>query len=395
MAEIRTVPVSSLKPAPYNPRRIDAGAMAGLEKSIERFGLVEPLIFNERSGFVVGGHQRLKVLRAKKIRETQVVVVDLDETDEKALNVALNNPAITGEFSDKLGDLLAEIEKMNGALFADLRLDQLLAESDAKRRKFLAQDDLDDAPEPPADPVTQPGDVWVLDRHRLICGDSTDEKVVARLMGGGGLANLVFTDPPYGVNYDGGATVRRKLMGDDSTDLYGPACQMAARFSDERAPLYLWHAGIKSIAAAAAAAAAAYDIRCEIVWNKNIAQFGAFSAQYHQKHEPCYYCVKSKPPRWFGPTNEVTVWDVDRSQKNEYHPTQKPIALVERALNNSSADGAIVLDLFGGSGSTLIACEASHRSARLVELDPAYCDVIVERWQTLTGAKAIRNGIRS
>lgn len=161
---------------------------------------------------------------------------------------------------------------------------------------------------------------------------------------------------------------------------------MAAAYSDDKAPLYLWHAGVKGIAAAAAAAAAGYEIRCELVWNKNQAQFGSLSAQYKQKHEPCYYCVKrGHPPRWYGPTNEVTVWDHNRSAVNDFHPTQKPVALGERALTNSSERGSVVLDLFGGSGSTLIAAHSLNRKARLMEIDPIYCDVICRRFQEHTG----------
>jgi DNA modification methylase len=168
---------------------------------------------------------------------------------------------------------------------------------------------------------------------------------------------------------------------------------MAFKFSDDKAPLYLWHAGVKGIAAAAAAAAAAagYEIRCELVWNKNQAQFGALSAQYKQKHEPAYYCFKrGSAPRWFGPTNEVTVWDVDRASKNEFHPTQKPTELATRAMRNSSQPGHVVLDLFLGSGATLIAAEESNRRCFGLELSPAYCDVIVARWEKFSGKKAER-----
>lgn len=147
---------------------------------------------------------------------------------------------------------------------------------------------------------------------------------------------------------------------------------------------------MKGIAAAAAAAAAGWEIRCQIIWNKNQAQFGALTAQYKAKHEPAYYChKKGKTPRWFGPTNEVTVWDHDRASVNEYHPTQKPVALAERAIGNSSAPGDLVADFFLGSGSTIIAAEQTGRRCYGTELSPAYCDVIVERWQNLTGREAV------
>jgi hypothetical protein len=193
--EIRRVPVKSLKPAPYNPRRIDPAAMAGLEKSLERFGVVEPIIVNNRDGkmTVVGGHQRLKVLRSNKVPETDVIVVDLDDTDEKALNLALNNPAISGEFSDKLADLLAEVHRDNAALFLDLRLDVLLGQAGPIP---LGTDDPDDIPPLPKVPITQPGDLWELGNHRLICGDSSDPATVTRLLDGQKI-NLAITSPPY------------------------------------------------------------------------------------------------------------------------------------------------------------------------------------------------------
>jgi DNA modification methylase len=225
------------------------------------------------------------------------------------------------------------------------------------------------------------GDLWQIGDHRLLCGDSTKKEDVGRVMGEM-KADMVFTDPPYGVDYDGGTTKRKKLEGDTGTELYKPCCLMARDFSDDKAPLYLWHAGVKGIAAAAAAAAAAagYEIRCELVWNKNIAQFGALSAQYKQKHEPAYYCFKKgKAPRWFGPTNEVTVWDVDRSSVNEFHPTQKPPELAIRAIKNSTETGNIVADWFGGSGATMVACQNTKRKCRMIELTPDYCAVILQR----------------
>jgi hypothetical protein len=202
--------VSELRPAPYNPRRIDPAAMAGLTKSMERFGVVQPIIINARSGnTVIGGHQRLKVLRAKKVRETDVVIVDLSDIDERALNVALNSDALSGSFTDDLQGLLAEIEAADGQLFADLRLGDLLAEIESNG-DFAER--ADDAPELPKVAVTQPGDVWTLGRHRLICGDSANEDVIARLLGTERVDCLV-TDPPYGVDYGAKNALMNSLDG--------------------------------------------------------------------------------------------------------------------------------------------------------------------------------------
>ncbi|MGA8575964.1 MAG: DNA methyltransferase [Candidatus Cybelea sp.] len=190
--QIRVVPLVALRPAPYNPRRIDRAAMAGLTKSMERFGDVQPIVWNQRSGYIVGGHQRLKVLKRTKVQEAAVVVVDLDETEEKALNVALNSRHLAGEFTDALQALLAEIQADDAALFSDLRFDALLAE--AQEPVGLVDPDL--VPQRPKTPVTQSRDLWELGRHRLLCGDCRDAPSLTRLFGGARVT-LALTSPPY------------------------------------------------------------------------------------------------------------------------------------------------------------------------------------------------------
>jgi len=232
------------------------------------------------------------------------------------------------------------------------------------------------------------GDIWTLGNHRLLCGDATKKEDVERLMDGK-KADMVFTDPPYGVNYDGGASnknKRERLVGDDQTGLFKPCCKMSFNYSSKNSPLYLWHAGTKGNAAAAAAAAidAGYEIRCEIIWHKLKAHFGAFTAQYMQKHEPLYYCYKKgNSVNWCGASNEVTVWEIDQSLRNEFHPTQKPVELAIRAIKNHKVN--IVADFFLGSGSTLIACEKTNRKCFGVEIVPGYCAVTLERWHEYTG----------
>jgi DNA modification methylase len=225
-----------------------------------------------------------------------------------------------------------------------------------------------------------------------MCGDSTSIDAVDKLMDGQ-KADMVFTDPPYGVDYDGGhATDKRrtKLENDDKTLMYAGALPIAYMASKDGAALYLWFADRFAKDVLVALDECNFQIRTWIIWNKNLAQFGAIGAQYKTKHEPCIYAFKKgKAPFWNGPNNEVTVWDVKRHSKNEFHPTQKPVELPVRAMENSSKGGDTVLDLFGGSGSTLIACEKINRHARLMELDPKYCDVIVKRWEDFTGKKAV------
>ena len=239
------------------------------------------------------------------------------------------------------------------------------------------------------------GDLFEIGEHRLLCGDSTDSDQVAKLMNGQ-KADMVFTDPPYGVDYQGGALTKRTKLDNDqkNTNIYEQVIPNLYLFTIDKVAMYIWHA-----AGYADMASHLWNndlqIRSQIIWNKNMAQFGALSAQYKQKHEPCFYCYKKgQSPYWYGLTNEVTVWDVKRESKNEYHPTQKPIELPERAINNSSKKNDIVIDLFGGSGSTMVAAQQLNRKARLMELDPKYCQVIVDRMKKLDPTLIIKkNGV--
>ena len=221
-----------------------------------------------------------------------------------------------------------------------------------------------------------------------MCGDSTKGDDVGRVMGGEKAA-LMITDPPYGVAYEGGsgnANKREKLAGDGDAGLY-------ARFLAvwDATPAYIWFADSKGHTVYNAAIDAGFTIRALIVWHKLKAHYGAFMAQYMQKHEPCLYCVKGGEP-WYGPSNEVTVWEIDQPARNEYHPTQKPVECMSRPMKNSSKVGDIVVDPFLGSGTTLIAAEQLGRRCFGIEISPAYCDVIVQRWENLTGKKAVLDG---
>ncbi|HSG63292.1 MAG TPA: site-specific DNA-methyltransferase [Pseudomonadales bacterium] len=226
------------------------------------------------------------------------------------------------------------------------------------------------------------GDIWKIGEHRLACGDCTDADTVARLMDGEKI-DCIVTDPPYGVDYDGGTTVREKLSGDGSADLYLPALSTWKSYCNHHVALYLWYADGDQViaqAVAQAVAQAGWQVRRNLIWNKNQAQYGALSQQYKQKHEPFLYChIKGKSPYWGGDGTEVTVWDVNRHSVNEFHPTQKPPALFERAINNSSRKNNIVFDGFAGSGTTFVACHNLSRRCRAIELLPTYCSVILQR----------------
>jgi len=231
---------------------------------------------------------------------------------------------------------------------------------------------------------TERGQVWTCGKHRVMCGDSTSAEDVATLMDGK-KADMVFTDPPYGVDYDGGTKRREKLDGDTSPSLYSAFLPITRKFIHPHAAVYLFYAD-GDAAVTTAVTTAGYEVRNTLVWNKNQAQFGALSAQYKQKHEPFLYChIKGHAPAWFGDTNEVTVWEVDRANRNEYHPTQKPIELAARALGNSTKATDVVLDLFLGGGSTLIAAEQTGRVCYGMEISPAYVAVTLQRYKDVTG----------
>lgn len=368
-------PIGELRVLEGNPRRGDVPAVM---RSLKRFGQRKPIVARADGTVIAGNHTLLAALELGW-PEIAVVVTDDDDAHAKAYALADNRTSALGSFD--LGDLTAMAVEVDAAdpellLAASYDLAELLGPAPGKN-------DPDDAPEPPADPVTRPGDLWQLGPHRLLCGDSTVATDVERLMDGK-LADLVFTDPPYGVGYTGGAKPREALHGDQlGTTIYADALPMLQLAAADHAALYLWYADAH--AAAAAAAAAGYVISAQVIWVKNNAQF-VTSAHYKGKHEPCYYAHrKGCSARWYGPNNEVTVWEANRANRNEWHPTQKPVELGERAIRNSSPQGGIVLDLFGGSGSTLIAAHGTGRRAYLMELDPRYCDVICRRYAEHTG----------
>lgn len=392
--KIEQIKIEKLIPYARNSRTHSDEQVAQVAASIREFGFTNPVLIDAEDG-IIAGHGR--VMAARKLSMTEVPCIrlgHLTETQKKAYIIADNKLALNSGWDEEmLGLELADLRE------ADFDLDLVgfdAAEIEAALNPVEVTDGLtdpDEVPDVPADPVTVLGDVWVLGNHRLMCGDSTSIDAVEKLMDGQ-KADMVFTDPPYGVDYDGGHAVkgkrREKLANDATADIYSDVLPMAYAASKDSAALYLWFSDSKSAAVTAAVTAAGYLVRNTLIWNKNMAQFGAIGAQYKSKHEPCLYCFKDgTAPFWQGPNNEVSVWDVKRESKNEFHPTQKPTELAERAFANSCPPMGIVLDLFGGSGSTLIACEKTGRVSMTMELNQPYCDVIVKRWQDFTGKKAI------
>ena len=395
--------IADLIPAPYNPRSISPSALDGLRHSVERFGLVEPVVWNRRTGRVVGGHQRLKVLQQLGQAETQVVVVDLDEIEEKALNVALNNPAIAGEFTADLHVLLAEINAALPELSDLLRFDDLADQT----RKLLAElspcDGLtapDDVPETPIEPITQPGDLWILGTHRLVCGDCRDPAVLALLMDGA-TASLFATDPPYGVAYDGTDGTSDEATSWDHFE--GPAefeafledaFRSSLRHLARDAAWYCWHASATAEHFRRVWHRLGIRAHQTITWVKPAAVLG-FSV-WQWRSEPCLmgWRQSHKPPLMPVADEHSNVWEVDFDGKarctDREHPTQKPVRLFELPMLRHTRPGDICLETFAGSGSQVIAAERLGRRCFAVERLPQFCDVIVRRWKQHTGQTAVR-----
>jgi DNA modification methylase len=370
--------------AEYNPRQLTKDQHKDLTDSIKRFGLVDPLIVNthkERKNVLIGGHQRLKIATMLGLKEIPCVEVELNPAKEKELNIRLNKNV--GEWDwDALANYF-DVGELTEWGFTD---DELQFYEDEPTEGLIDDDEVPEVEEA----ITQAGDLWLLGEHRVLCGDSTKEGDVEALMGQE-KADMVFTDPPYGVEYEGGSKKWKKLEGDtEGFEIYYDAVAKSKRYIKDEGSLYICFASMKSEQVFKALREGGLNLKNMIIWSKNNAQFGMLGANYHQKHEPIIFACNGKRYNWYGAKNEVTVWDIARAHKNEYHSTQKPVELVVRAISNSSKPKYLIMDLFCGGGSTLIACEKTNRKCYGMEIDPHYCDVIVKRWEEYTGNKAER-----
>lgn len=382
--KIESVPVEKLTFDPANARKHSDANLAAIAQSLKEFGQRKPIVVTE-DNVIVAGNGTVEAARLVGMTDVDVVRVPKSWTADqvKAFALADNRSAELAEWNPEV--LSAQLLELEQAGF-----DVEALGFDVKPVKTLEDVKEDESPEPPTEAVTSAGDIWQLGKHRLICGDSTKAETYEALLGSD-LADLVVTDPPYGVNYEGGqnAKKREKLASDD-VDIFTEAMPWIYTFSKGHSALYLWYASGKGHYAYNSVIANGYQVRAQIVWHKLKAHYGAFMSQYMPKHEPCLYAFKSnESAQWFGPTNEVTVWEYDQPHKNEFHPTEKPVQLFARAIVNSSKPNDVVLDAFGGSGTLVIACEQLDRQARVIELDPKYCDVIIQRWEKMTGEKAV------
>lgn len=374
---------ADLLPADYNPRKDLKPGDAEYEKlkrSIEQFGYVEPVIWNQTTGRVVGGHQRLKVLMDMGMTEVDCVVVAMDEEKEKALNIALNK--ISGDWDkDKLALLIADLQGADFDVsltgFEPAEIDDLFKDT---LKDGVKDDDFDVGAELEKPTMTKPGDIWTLGRHRLICGDSTKAETYDLLMGST-KANLVITDPPYNVNYEGSAgKIKNDNMADEAfyNFLLDAYTQMHSAMADD-ASIYVFHADTEGLNFRRAFADAGFYLSGCCIWKKQSLVLGR--SPYQWQHEPCLYgWKKNGKHQWYTGRKETTIWEFDKPKKNGDHPTMKPIPLLAYPIMNSSMSNSVVLDPFGGSGSTLIACEQTDRICYTVELDEKFCDVIVKRY---------------
>lgn len=397
---IEKIRTERLIPADYNPRKdLKPGdpEYEKLKRSLEEFGYVEPVIWNKTTSHVVGGHQRLKVLLDMGITEVECVVIEMNEEKEKALNIALNK--ISGDWDkDKLMLLITDLQ---GADFDvsltgfDLgEIDDLFKDS---LKDGIKDDDFDVDAELQKPAVAKLGDVWMLGRHRLVCGDSTKADTFTALMDGK-LANLVVTDPPYNVNYEGAAgKIKNDNMGNEAFyDFLLAAFTNTEAAMAQDASIYVFHADTEGLNFRKAFSDAGFQLSGCCIWKKPSLVLGR--SPYQWQHEPVLFGWKKKGKHnWYTDRKQTTIWEFEKPKKNADHPTMKPIALVAYPIMNSSLTNCIVLDPFGGSGSTLIVCEQSDRICFTIELDEKYCDVIVKRYIEQVGSadtvSLIRNGI--
>jgi len=367
-----TKKISEISSAKYNPRKITDEAMGRLTKSLAEFGNIQPITWNVRTGNVVGGHQRLKVYKAMGKTEVDVWAVDLDEQKEKAANIALNK--LSGEFDmPMLKDILEEID--TGDLDMEITgfgMDEIALMMEDAHPEVTE----DEVPEVPVDAITKLGDLWLLGEHRLLCGDATKTEDVERLMSGE-KAQLLFTDPPYNVGFNGRSGKHEIIKNDnlskeDFESFIQGVCNTIKKINPDA--YYIWcnwnFYGILQ---------EKLSYKTCIVWAKNVFGLGV---GYRHQHEFCLFNGKIDEEI----KNESDLWEM-KKDFNYVHPTQKPVALSVRAIKNHKGLCNVV-DLFGGSGSTLMGAEQTKRRAFVMELDANYCDVIVKRWENLTGKKA-------
>lgn len=395
--EMQLVAVSKLVPYVNNARTHNAQQITKLRSSLREFGFINPVII-DREYNVIAGHGRILAAKEEDIEEVPCVFVDyLTPAQKKAYILADNRMAMDAGWDEEL--LRVEIEALQAESF-DVGLtgfdEKDIAELFAGEDGDAQEDDFDVDEELQKPPVSKSGDVWLLGNHRLICGDSTKEETYAVLMDGK-KANLVVTDPPYNVNYEGSAG---KIQNDNMENdkfyqfLLDAFLNMGKAMADD-ASIYVFHADTEGLNFRKAFLDAGFYLSGTCIWKKQSLVLGR--SPYQWQHEPCLYGWKKKGRhQWYSDRKQTTIWEFDKPKKNGDHPTMKPIPLIAYPIKNSSMSNSIILDPFGGSGSTLIACEQLGRICHTIELDEKYCDVIVKRYIEQVGSadtvSVIRDG---
>ncbi len=397
--QVVTWPVERLIPYARNARTHSDEQVAQIAASIAEFRWTNPILAGS-DGIIIAGHARLLAARKLGMTEVPVIVLDyLTETQRRALVLADNRLALNAGWDEEM--LRVELEAIREDDY-DLRMigftDDELADLLTEPEEVQAGNTDDDAvPEEQETAVTAVGDIWLLGDHRLLCGDSTQMEAVEKVLAGG-LADMVFTDPPYNVNY--GATMKDKLrgnkrkiandnLGDDFERFLYDACLNILAVTKGAVYICMSSSELHTLEKAFREAGGHWSTF--VIWAKNTFTMGR--SDYQRQYEPILYGWKEGTDHyWCGARDQGDVWFVKKPVANDLHPTMKPVELVERAIRNSSKGRDTVLDPFGGSGTTLIACEKAGRAARLIELEPKYCDVIIRRWQEFTGREATLDG---
>ena len=394
--EIRMVAVASLIPYARNARTHSEDQVAQIAASIAEFGFTNPILTDGERG-VIAGHGRLAAARKLELTEVPVIeLTHLSAIQKKAYILADNRIAANAGWDDELlGVELAELQDAGFDLeltgFTEDEWDALIAGDEGTE----GLTDEDAVPEVTENPVSQPGDVWLLGEHKILCGDATKAEDYKALLGDE-LADMTVTDPPYNVNYANTAKdkmrgTNRPILNDNMGDGFAGflllACQNILAVTKGAVYIAMSSSELDTLQSAFRAAGGKWSTF--VIWAKNTFTLGR--ADYQRQYEPILYGWKDGAQHyWCGARDQGDVWQIKKPHKNDIHPTMKPVELMERAVRNSSKTRDIVLDPFGGSGTTLIACEKSGRRARLIELDPKYVDVIVKRWQLFSGKQAVR-----
>ncbi|MDB6179161.1 DNA methyltransferase [Paracoccus sp. Z330] len=396
--QIEFWPIERLRPYARNAKMHGADQVARIAASMARFGWTVPCMVGD-DGELIAGHGRVLAATELGLHEVPVIRLGhLDEAERRAYRIADNKLTELGDWDeallrDEVAGLLADDFDLSLLGFAEDELEALLQDPDLGEDG--AAEGEDEVPEPPADPVSVPGDLWQLGPHRLICGDSTSADVVAKLLGDV-RPLLMVTDPPYGVEYDpswrnqsGASATKRtgKVLNDDRADWR----EAWALFPGDVA--YVWHGALHATTVADSLIAAGFDIRSQIIWAKD--RLVLSRGDYHWQHEPCWYAVKKRGKgHWAGDRKQTTLWQIaNKDQDAETaHGTQKPVECMRRPILNNSSPGQAIYEPFMGSGTTLIAAETTGRVCYGIELNPAYVDVAITRWQNLTGQAAVLEG---